>query len=204
MQPYYMIAGLVLGLLGWMLYWIGLPAIGAIAGAGAGGSLGFILSGFVQQSWAPWLFSGLGAGMGAFIGVFLIRALQLYFFFVTGAMLGGAMGWNLIGMSPVSGWVGPANGLPALATVAAVALLVGLLLVYFRRFIVAVVTSVAGAIVFTQGLPSAYQPVGLPVSLIVFMAIQVGLVGRFVDKESFDRRTRRRLREDEPGVDQAD
>jgi hypothetical protein len=76
------------------------------------------------------------------------------------------------------------------------ALICGLLLVKLRRFIIAVVTAVVGSFLFSQGLPPDYQALGLPISLIVFLAVQVGLVSRYVDEESFDRRTRRRLRDD--------
>jgi hypothetical protein len=57
-----------------------------------------------------------------------------------------------------------------------------------RRFVIAVVTSVAGATLVSLGLPERYQALAWLIGLGIFLIVQAGLVRRFVDREAFDRR----------------
>ncbi len=197
-------SGLAVGLLGWLLYWAGVPLIGAALGAGAGGALGFLLSGFIQAPWAETFLTGVGLVVGGVAGILLIRALQLYFFFATGASLGGAYAWQLLGREPLAGLAQSYGEWAQWLVVGLGALVGGLLLIQLRRFIVAVVTSVVGAIMFTHGVPPQHQTPALIISLIVFIAVQIGIVRRFIRKEEFDKYTRFRLRDDSPDVGAAD
>ncbi|MCE5229679.1 hypothetical protein LLG95_08795 [bacterium] len=185
----YLVLGLALGLFGWLLYWAGLPLIGGVIGASAGAALGYVAATLLQgPAWAIPVGIGAGLVLGAILGVFLMRALQLYFFFAVGAILGGSAGFHFIQSGMLREYIGGPGSMGAYVTICLLALVGGLLLVKLRRFIVAFVTSVIGAILFTSALKPEWQGLGLPVSFIVFLAIQIGLVRRFVDIEKFDRR----------------
>ncbi len=188
----YLVTGLALGLGGWLLYWAGLPLIGGVIGATAGASLGYVASGAIAgPQWLPAASIGAGCVLGAILGVYLMRALQLYFFFATGAILGGAGAFRLIQSGIGRDFIGGAGSLGSYVTIAFCALLAGLLLVKLRRFIVAFVTSVLGASFLALALPQQWRGLGLPVGFVVFLAVQIGFVRKFVDIEKFDRRAGR-------------
>jgi hypothetical protein len=196
-------AGMVLGLLGWMLYWAGLPAIGGLIGAALGGALAWVLSGIAAAQ--PLALTLIGMLAGGVLGVLLMRALQYYFFFAAGASLGGALAWNFAQGDWFAAIAGSSSGLFAFLAVAAGAIAGGLTTIALRRYIVAVITACIGATMVSISLPMRYRTLGLAVSLVVFLATQIGLVRRYVDQEDFDRRTRRKLRNhDTPDVDTAD
>ncbi len=189
----FLLLGLAVGLFGWMIYWAGLPLIGGVVGAGAGASLGYLAAGAVQSPSALPFLLGAGLILGAVMGVFLMRALQLYFFFAVGASLGGAGVFHLIERGLLSGFVQPPPHWEGFLAIAFGALVLGLVLVKLRRFIVAVVTSVIGAVLVTVGLGPESANLVLPISLIVFLGVQIGLVRKFVDTKGFDRRARQDL-----------
>lgn len=198
------IPGIAIGLFGWMLYWTGLPLIGGVVGAGVGGMIGYLASGLVEVAWALNVFTAVGFLLGAVVGVFLIRTIQTYFFFASGAGLGGALCWNLIEQGPFQNLADSSPGWGVALVVIVGALAGGLLVLRYRRFIIAVVTSVIGMLMVTPAIPERYQFIGSLVALAFFLAVQCGLVRRFVDREAFDRRTARRIREDIPRVETAD
>ena len=185
------LAGLVVGLFGWVLYWAGIPIIGGIIGACAGGALGVFASDFIQTTWALPLFIGIGIVLGAILGVMLMRALQLYFFFAAGASIGGTFTWRLLQQHPTENLVSATPGWGVLLAVVVGAIIGGFILVRFRRFIIAVITSVIGAALLATGLPLQYQLIGGLIGLVVFLAVQIGLVRRFVEQEAFDHRMQR-------------
>lgn len=194
----YVLPGLIIGTMGWMIYLAGLPAIGIVAGGGAGAALGYVVAPAIEAVWAEPVLMGIGGVMGAVVGFLLIRAFQFYLFFVAGAVLGGALGFRLLQMPAVVRMVDPGD-IGTLVVVAVLALLSGILFVRLRRFIVAAVTSIIGVMLLVPGLPQEWQAPGLVISLVVFLAVQIGLVRRFVDQEKFDRHTRqidRRARPD--------
>jgi hypothetical protein len=185
------IAGLALGLFGWVLYWAGIPLIGGLIGAGAGGALGVFAADYFHLS--PnllFLLLGIGVVLGGFLGVVLMRALQIYFFFTTGASIGASLTWYLLHNSPVRAMAVRSTGWGVLIAVAVGAIAGGLVFVYYRRFIVAVITSIVGVMLLTAGLPEQFRLIGGVVALVVFLAAQIGLVNRFVEREAFDRRMR--------------
>ena len=187
MQIGYILVGLALGSLGWLLYRAGLTIVGAMVGAGLGGSIGYLLCGAFNLE-NTGVVAGIGLVIGIIIGILLIKALLVYFFFATGAALGAAVAMHFIGDSQAGG---SAQGL----LIAFCGLVGGLLLVYLRRYVVALISAVFGAVILSMGLPPEYQSVGMIVALVVFVAAQIGLVKRFVDQEAFDARTRHRVEE---------
>lgn len=186
----YLIVGLALGLGGWLLYWAGLPLIGGVIGACGGASLGYVGSAAIEggPEWLPTACIGAGLVLGAILGVYLMRALQIYFFFAVGAILGGSAAFHMIQHGAMSQYIGGMGSVGSYVTICFFALVAGLLLVKLRRFIVAFVCSVFGASFFTMALQPEWRGIGLPVSFVVFLAVQIGLVRRFVDIEKFDRR----------------
>ena len=188
MEIAYILIGLALGTLGWLLYRAGLTIVGALVGAAFGGAIASLLSGaFGLQNTG--FVAGIGVVAGIVLGVLLIKALLTYFFFATGASLGAAFAMFLSGNSS------QIAGVPQGLLVAFCGLVGGLLLVYLRRYVVALISAVLGAVILSMGLPREYQSVGMIVALVVFVATQVGLVKRFVDQEAFDARTRNEVRE---------
>jgi hypothetical protein len=194
----YILAGFVIGSLGWVLYLGGLPVVGLVAGLGTGGSIGYVASGAFGAPWAPWALTLIGCIVGAALGFWLVRVFQAYLFFTAGASVGGALGYAW-GAPLVAQLFGPST-LGAFLAAAAGAIAGGVLCVRLRRFVVAVITSIIGATMLAEGLPDDQYSLGLAVSLAVFLAIQVGAVRKFVDAESFDRRTRVKLKEAEAEV----
>lgn len=190
-------AGLAIGLFGWLLYWAGIPLIGGLVGACGGGALGVFASDFVQTPWALPLFMGVGVTLGAILGVILMKAIQLYFFFATGASLGGVMTWRLIHHTGLGDYFANTPGWGVMAAVAIGAILGGFILVKFRRFIVAVITSIVGVVVLSAGLPARFQGIGMVITAIVFLCAQIGLVRRFVQQQAFDERMQRYRRQRE-------
>jgi hypothetical protein len=185
----YLIGGLILGLFGWLLYWAGIPIIGGIVGDSAGGSLGLIIHDLVQANIDPNVFLGVGVVIGAIIGVLLMRKIQTYFFFIVGTCLGGASAWQALRHQLPRG-VPMTPDLKMSLIVLGCALLGGFIMVYFRRFIVALGTSVMGALLVTYSIPQQYKLLGGLICLAVFIAVQIGLVRRFVEQEAFDHRMR--------------
>jgi hypothetical protein len=192
----YLVAGLVVGTLGWMIYLAGLPAIGLVAGLGTGGALGLILSGAFDNPWAAWVLIALGCLAGGACGFWLVRVFQMYLFFIAGASLGGALGLEFVHSETGSQLV-EGSGLAMALTTALAALAGGLLCIKLRRYVMALITSTIGVFLFAEGVPERWRAPTLVIGLVVFLAIQVGLVRRFVDQETFDKRTRVKLREAE-------
>lgn len=186
--------GLAIGLLGWVLYWAGIPLIGGVVGACAGGALGVVVSGFVKTAWSLPMFLGMGVVLGGVLGIIMMRAIQIYFFFICGASLGGTLTWHLLQQKAVHDMAANSPSWAALVAVAVGTLVGGFLMVRLRRFVIALISSIAGAIIVALGLPPQYQLMGIVISLVVFLVAQIGLVRRFVKKEDFDNRIGRKAR----------
>lgn len=185
------IVGTGVGMFGWMLYWAGLPVIGGVVGAGAGGAVGFIASGALEASWGLPVLTGLGLAVGLFAGALLTRLFQHYIFFAAGAALLAALVWQLVTTPTFRDLF--QNNLLIVQTIATIlaALIGGLVLLKLQRFIVAVVTAVIGAGLFGAGFSPELRFVLTIVALVVFLSIQVGLVSRYVSQEKFEQRMRR-------------
>lgn len=193
--------GLALGLFGWTIYWAGLPLIGAIVGAGAGGSLAYVLTGFVDSRTAMWVILVTGLILGAVAGMGLIRAMQYYMFFIVGALLGGSLTWSGMEVFELHAHVAQWGVWAPILIVFIGALLGALILMRLRRFVIAIVTAFMGATLVDVAFPYIDAPLVFPIALAVFLAVQCGMVHRFVSDESFDRRTFNKLSEDQPKID---
>jgi hypothetical protein len=195
----YIVLGCTLGLMGWLIYWAGLPIIAGLIGALTLGSLGYIASGWAQATfeWSdsviPFMVGGC-AVVGMLLGVTLMKLLQTYVFFIAGASIGGALGWMAAG-TPFFVKITAANlALGQFILVGAFAIVFGLITVRLRRYVIALITSFAGALVVGMGLPPEWVFPGTAVALVVVTAVQVGLVHKFVDNDKFDDRMRNEVR----------
>lgn len=192
MQWEWIIAGTIVGLMGWMLYLGGVPLVGAVAGGAAGAAFAYIATGmFALTGDAVTIWTAVGGVVGVGLGFMLLRMIQRYAFFLIGAAMGGSAAWSFL-QKAGSGWFDDpiVQGICVLAA----AMIAGSMLVRFRRFVMAVVTSFIGAALVSMGLPEEHAAWGGLTAVAVFLAAQCGLVGRFVDDEKFDRRVRRKVR----------
>ena len=202
----WIIIGCLVGFFGWMVYRAGLSVIGALIGASTFGLLGYFLgNGLVTGLNLPGYvlpMAVVGTSIaGMLVGIFTIKALQLYFFFIAGASLGAVLGLGIGELPVIRGIFDKAAGPIATLILSGVtALACGLLLVKFRRYIIAVVTSVMGGFLVSIGLPPEQMVRGMIVAVVTFLVIQIGLVRRFVDELSFDMGIRRRFRQRRPDV----
>jgi hypothetical protein len=185
-EPVLVIAGLVLCLFGWTLYWTGLRLVGAACGALLGAAcVGALL---LLQEDNRWFLIGTGAGaaVGAVLGLFLIKRAHYFVFFVAGAVLGLAAAWFVEDWQRewlteyLPGAVGRAIYY-ALCSLAG-----GLLLLLAHRVVVIVLTAVAGSALFALGIPSQYAVwLFLPV-LLGSMLLQMGILSALGEPVSLD------------------
>nr|AIA14261.1 Unknown Function [uncultured bacterium] len=194
----YLIPAIILGTMGWMLYWFGLPMIGALAGAGVGATFGYAAASQIAAPWAAVALPAIGMVLGAIIGFIFIRAFQFYLFFAAGACFGGMLGFQIMDQPTVRSMLHDPGPAVSFLVVGLLALLGGFLCLKLRRYIVAAITSVMATFLLVMGLPLDWRGYGMVIGLVVFLAIQIGLVNRFVDDEKFDQRTRYRMNDDVP------
>jgi hypothetical protein len=185
-EPVLIIAGLVLCLFGWTLYWTGLRLVGAACGALLGAAcVGALL---LLQEDSQWFVIGMGAGaaVGAVLGLFLIKRAHFFLFFVAGAVLGLAIAWFVEDWQRewlsehLPGAVGRAIYY-ALCSLAG-----GVLLLLAHRVVVIVLTAVVGAGLLALGMPSKYAVwLFLPI-LLGSMLLQMGILSALGEPATLD------------------
>lgn len=178
-----LIVGLLIGTLGWMIYWAGINVIGAFVGAGAGVAMaGLVITSFSLARFGPFI-SMAGLILGAVGGVYLMRAINYYAFFIIGVMLGAPIGSAFPGLSIFENqdWA-HSNTTIAIST-AVGALAGGMLVLVLRRYVIAMVAAVAGAMLVAISVPEQHREV---VGLLAFIAsaiIQFMLIRAFLPEE---------------------
>lgn len=180
----FLILGIVIGLFGWMLYWAGLPVIGAMVGAATGGLAATGLWAALEISdeistWVP----VIGAGGGVVFGFLLVRLVQHYFFFIIGTFFGAALGWNAITSPPLGDQAWAESVWAGLGAVFFCGLVGGFVFLAARRYIVAFVAAVIGTALVVISVPDSNPYyVGVP-TFICSMLIQTGLLRKFLPQE---------------------
>jgi len=174
--PYYIAAGLALCLFGWVLYWVGLRLLGAALGAIAALALAWTIFQHVEAAtYAPPILIVAGIA-GGLLGLVMITNMHYFFFFITGAMLGLVLATAFESSYP--GWFGRNIDTPLriVAFHGGASLAVGLLVVFFHRVIVILVTAITGAFLVAMGVPPEYAAwLFLPL-LIGSVLLQLGIL----------------------------
>ena len=177
-EPALIIAGLVLCLFGWVLYWAGLRLLGAVCGAIAAAALATVVVLFGGWDRWLWLAAGIAAVVGAVGGVYLIKRAHYFLFFIMGAVAGLACAWVIEAAQiewvqnhvPLSGDLGRALYY-IVFTLAG-----GLLVLLAHRMVVIMLTSLSGTVLFILGIPPRYAVwLFLPVFLGSFL-VQTGIL----------------------------
>ncbi len=173
--------GLLLCLMGWMVYWVGLHLTGAMVGAAAGVVVAYAVGILVKLTPESlyWVLP-LGGVVGFFVGLLLIRGLHRFFFFLSGAAIGLAVGqqtyeWAFENttwaeLHPVT-WqmVFDITG----------SLLGGLILLRASKWVVAALTSAGGALLAALAVEDALALYGVIPLAVASFFWQVGLLRTF-------------------------
>jgi hypothetical protein len=188
-QPELIIAGLVLSLFGWTLYWAGLRLLGALCGGLAAGALA-VMGALLGGAADPWVLAigAVGAVLGGVLGVFLITRAHYFLFFVTGSVAGLAVAWLLETMyadwlaEHVSGTLGRGlfYGVTAIAA--------GVMILLAHRYIVIAVTAVAGSVLFGLGIPTRYAVWVILPLCIGSVLLQTGILSALGEMGRYDER----------------
>ena len=186
------ILGAGLCLAGWTLYWLGLNLAGGILGAGAGGALAWGIAALakIADKNTVWAVVAIGAVVGLAAGIFLIRKLHRLFFFTAGACIGLAVGWfgfewgvALARKYLESRGVAYDPLIWRLVALAAGTVLGGVVMMYGSKWVVAGLTSVAGAVLLALSIPDPLALLGvIPVAAGSFF-FQIGLLRRLTRSE---------------------
>ena len=180
----FLILGIVIGLFGWILYWAGLPVIGAMVGAATGGlaATGLWAAFEISDEISTWV-PVIGAGIGVVFGFLLVRLVQQFFFFIIGTFFGASFGWNAITSPPLGDQAWAESVWAGLGAVFFCGLVGGIVFLAARRYVVALVAAVIGSALVVISVPDSNPYfVGVP-TFIAFMAIQTGLLRRFLPEE---------------------
>ncbi|NQU42493.1 DUF4203 domain-containing protein [bacterium] len=180
------VLGVLLCVAGWTLYWVGLSIAGAVIGGILGVAAGWLILTFtkIEPTQAYWILA-LGLVLGGILGVFLIRKLHRLFFFVLGACIGLALGWNGADALMNWNWLGSDLDPVYWRIIFGVlgAALGGFLMVIGSRVVVIAITALAGSILVALAVP---DPLALllviPLALGSFV-FQLGLLRRFATPE---------------------
>ena len=178
-----LIAGVLIALLGWMIYWTGIHVIGAFVGAGAGMAVCYLIASYSSAENSAELLLAVGALFGGVFGVLLVRMVQNAFFFFIGAAFGAPLAWHVMTSDalPEQGWA--QSDVTLLAGMLVGGLAGGYLTLRFSRYLVALVAAFLGSAMIALSLPFE-EPlfVALP-AFITSIVVQTNLIRKFVPKE---------------------
>ncbi|MFH0792838.1 MAG: hypothetical protein V2A74_02265, partial [bacterium] len=168
----------------WTLYWGGLHAAGGLSGAALGLGAGWVVAIVGEFEEQLILLQIGGAVLGMFVGIFVLRQLHYFLFFLTGAML--ALLAGLLGLRVARGMEGIA--LPdmrwQMVILAVASALGGVLMVMLSRSVVALVTGFIGSLLVVAGIPHPIAPLFfLPLFLGSFF-LQTGILLRLAPKKA--------------------
>lgn len=183
---YLLIFGVIVGVLGWTLYWAGLHIVGGLVGAAAGVFLSFFINDLAEMSVSPTILTILGIVVGAIVGIALMRALDFYAFFIFGVVIGTPVGADLLSLSYLSEqpW---AESPAALVTFSVLgALIGGLLVLAFRRYVIAVAAAAASAGMIVVSLPFEQEVVIGAVAFASSVLMQFGLIRAFLPEDKMN------------------
>lgn len=169
METILTIAGALLCLGGWVIFYFGSRLAGIGVGLGFGFGFGELLSAILGVTGTHQDMLVLACCVvGAFAGLVLVRAVTAMLFFVTGFLFGAFIG-RALGIAAAAMRDQPFAYDPTTITIVLVsALLVGLLAVWLQAHVIIVVTSFVGANFLVAGVDYLRQMPG-PALLAVFV-----------------------------------
>ena len=177
-------AGLALCLMGWTLYWVALNLAGAAAGAILGFALSYVGADLARVDPAEvWWIPALGTLAGFILGIFLMRGVHRFVFFLVGAALGLAVGQQ--------GFEWANEGFPDIQAHAAAwrvgflaggAVLGGVVMLWGSRWVVALLTSVAGSLLVVLSIADPLALLVLAPLIPASFFFQLGLLRRIMPR----------------------
>lgn len=177
--------GVALLLFGWLLYRMALGLAGGILGGGLGLAIGRFA---FEATGASPLLAGVGTLLlglfGLLIGVALFRAMNSFLVFMVGLFFGGWFAFGVI--------VGLRNALPdgvwgtdlfAAVVSPVFGLVVGGFAVAFQNYLIALLASIAGAILVCQPLDWPFGGLGALGALVLGFLVQIALMKKDEDDD---------------------
>lgn len=169
-----LLAGILLCLGGWFLYWASIQMAGALAGGTAGGVLGWAIAALAHPGAMLWAIPA-GAAIGLFLGIFLSRKAHRLLFFAIGCGVGiwaahHAFTWSLV----AHGWPSNQTGLWRAIFFAGGAIAGGFCATRGSRLLVILATVAVGALLAVTSISSPWAVLALiPLAIFSFL-VQMG------------------------------
>jgi hypothetical protein len=178
-----LIVGLLVGTFGWMIYWAGINVIGVFVGAGAGLAFAVLVEHYFELERFSLIIHILGMILGGVGGMYLMRALNYYAFFVIGVFLGTAVGSSFLALSifEAQPWAQTDRALIVATVIGAVT--GGLIVLMLRRYVIAIVAAVAAAMLIAVSFPGPHRDVIVLLVFIGSAAIQFLFIRMFLPEE---------------------
>lgn len=173
--------GMLLCLLGWTLYWVGLHLTGALVGGAGGLALAYLAVYLIElQAPTTWWVLAAGVGLGFVFGLILIRGLHKFFFFLMGSLIGLAIGQQSYNWAfEHTQWAATHPVVWQLIFGLGGAVLGGMLLLITSKWVVAALTSLGGALLAALSVQDPLALYGvLPLAAASFFW-QAGLLRKF-------------------------
>lgn len=175
--------GIVLGLFGWTIYWLGLQATGAVAGLAIGAGGGALVALLIQLPNEGMLAAvGIGAAAGLVLGVILSRALHKGMFFLLGAVAGSLavhLGILLAGRAGLGQPIPMAEiGLRVVCCVA-----MGIVAVMFSKYIISLICSALATGLILAAFEFRYAELAAVPLFIMFFFVQTRFLKRLPEPE---------------------
>jgi hypothetical protein len=174
-----MAGGATLCLFGWMLYWIGVRAVGLVLGGAAGAAvcIGIAYAGGWDAHEAAAATGGL---IGAAFGWFAIRRVHAFAFFMIGSAAGGGLGWLLAPSIGEIDWVQQYPGIARIVFVSLTSLICGVALATLSRYVITIVTAAGGAALIVRSGQPEDAGVVFASLFLISLSYQLGMVQKFV------------------------
>ena len=161
------LAGCILCIFGWTIYWIGLHAVGAALGGMIGSMTGLGLAVVVDKS-HQWVLpiAAAGALVGGMIGFFLIKRAHRFAFFIIGAISGAIA--MIVGEPALAENITVLKDSPALQAVCVVvgSLALGVVLAIFNRYLIIIATALLGTMFICIGAGQKAAVTFIPIFLL--------------------------------------
>lgn len=179
-SPVLLGVGLLLALLGWVLYWGGVLATGSLLGAGIGGSLGWVVahwSGWTDT--AAWISVGVGIVAGGAAGAWGARFMHNVAFFIGGAVIGSVLIHSLLLHLRGAEVAWASQALYEIPLRSAGVLFGGMILVLLNRYLIILISSTLGTLLIVSSWPVPPLLLATPMIWLLSVLIQFHVAKKF-------------------------